>query len=756
MRADTTNSHDMEEAGAISLERAFFAIRRRWKLIAGLPLVAIALTALAVSMLPDRYEAVSVIQIDPRQKSITSLEAVLPDLTGDQPSIESEVEIIKSRPVVLRVIERLSLRADPEFTAPSLIDRIWQAVGGSHGVASVPASPDKAVAADPISAALDASEPGSYVPSRDVVARAINDRMTVVRVRNTLLIEIRFTASDPVKAARIANTIAEIYLKDQLDAKNGAAQTASRLLEKRITELRGRVALAERKVSEWKALNGVFDSDGNLLSEKQLTRLMEQTVLARNVTSEARAKFEQAQGLLRRGGDAADVIDVLKNGTVQALKESLGAAERRASESATRYGPLHPEMIKVRAEVREARAQLDNEIRKVVANLKNEVEVAERRERQLAQSLSHVKEQEIVRNGHSSELNELEREAASSKTLYETLLARYKQTNETQGFQLPDARIIERADVALHPAGPKRKQLVMFAAVLALGGVLGLALLLEIATGGLNRPEDVEDVLSLSHLASLPKSATGAGAGAASIDVRRVVAEPTGRYAEAIRASCRTLDRFARRDGRVVLVISSMPGEGAELFASNLAHHYAVSGTAPLLVDADFRLQPLTRKLAPQRSRGLLDQISTNDVVEAAILRDSVTGLNFLPAASAAPQKVSVSAAITSGRLIDVFTSLRDRFGTVIVSAPPVLPVLDARILADYADQIILVVGWQKTPRQLVKKAIARLGFNAEKLIGVVLTDVDPNAMDGEELMQSLISASTTNTDADHYRNRAA
>lgn len=756
MRADTTGSHDFEETGAISLERAFIAVRRRWKLIAGLPLLAVAIMALAVSTLPDRYGAVSVIQIDPRQKSITSLESVLPDLTGDQSSIESEVEIIKSRPIVLQVIERLQLRTDPEFTAPGLIDRIWQAIGGATNDAGGLPARDSAVVADPISAALEASEPGTYVPSRDVVARAVNDRMTVVRVRNTLLIEIRFTASDPMKAARIANTIAEIYLKDQLDAKNGAAQTASRLLEKRITELRGRVSLAERKVAEWKALNGVFDSDGNLLSEKQLTRLMEQTVFARNATSEARAKFDQAQGLLRRGRDAANVIDVLNNGTVQALKESLSAAERRASESATRYGPLHPEMKKIQADVREARAQLDNEVRKVVANLKNEVEVAERRERQLAQSLSHIKEQEIVRTGQSAELSELEREASASKALYETLLARYKQTNETQGFQLPDARIIEKADVPLHPAGPKRKQLVILAAVIALGGALGLALLLEIATGGLNRPEDVEDVLSLSHLASLPKTAHGAGATGASIDVRRVVAEPTSRYAEAIRASCRTLDRFERRDGRIVLVISAMPGEGAELFASNLAHHYAVSGRAPLLVDADFRLQPLTRKLAPQRMRGLLDQIGTNDVVEAAILRDTVTGLNFLPAASAAPQQVPVSAAITSGRLIEVFAGLRSRFGTVIVSAPPVLPVLDARILADYADQIILVVGCQKTPRQLVKKAIARLGFNAEKLIGAVLTDVDPNAMDGEELMQTLISASATSTGADHYRNRAA
>ncbi|MEM7679008.1 MAG: Wzz/FepE/Etk N-terminal domain-containing protein, partial [Myxococcota bacterium] len=135
MRADAGDFEEMEEGGALSIERALFAVRRRLKLVIALPIVAFAITAGAVSFLSDRYDAVALIQIDPRQKSITKIEAVLPDLTADRPTIESEVEIIRSRPIALQVIDKLDLRHDPELNGPGLLDRARQNVGSYLGMA---------------------------------------------------------------------------------------------------------------------------------------------------------------------------------------------------------------------------------------------------------------------------------------------------------------------------------------------------------------------------------------------------------------------------------------------------------------------------------------------------------------------------------------------------------------------------------------------------------------------------------------------
>jgi polysaccharide biosynthesis transport protein len=717
-----------EGGGALSLDRAISAVRKRLKLVLAMPVVAATVVAAVVMTLPNRYDASAIIQIDPRQKSITNIESVVSDMKGDQSSVESEVEIVKSRPIILKVIETLDLRNDPEFNKPPMLSRLLDKVGLGTPAPKIDRAPQRP--RDQIADILKVDEPGASRPEQDEVADQFLKSLKVIRVRNTLLIDIRFSASQASKAARIANTIAEVYLKEQLDSKTRAASTASTLLEEKLDEMRKKVSDAERRVEQWKAEHNVFDSEGQVLSEKQLARLMEQTVTARNATSEARAKFEQAQKLIRAGDSGNAIVEVLQSHTIRLLKEQLANATRKSAELKTKYGPKHPEILKVNAELAEAEAQLQAEIQQLVANLRNEAEVAEGRERQLAASLDQLKEQQVVTKDTGVELKQLEREAATTKQLFEALLTRYKQTAETQGFQLPDVRIIEKADAPQFPASPKRKQLVLVSAVGGLVLGLALAVLLELMAPGISRQEDVERVLDVVHLSSVPAMQTTSGMINSSKAVRLVVAEPSSIYADAIRSARRELDmRRPSAAPRIILVTSSVAGEGADLIASNLAHNYAMTGGRPLLIDGDLRLQPLTRQLANQRRIGFLDQVLANQPIEPAILRDGVTGLHFLPAAGPNPQPASIPETLNSNALAGALVGLKTRFDTIIISVPPLMPVIDGRILADYADQIVFVVAWQKTPKQLAKTALKTLGLNDKKLAGVILNDVAPEAL---------------------------
>lgn len=721
---------DLEEGkkggGAMSLERALSAVRKRWKLVAACPVVLAVLTAAIALSLPNRYDASALVQIDPRHKLISNLDTVVSDLKGDVPTIESEVEIIRSRPIILSVIETLGLRNDPEFTRPSRFDKLLQKIGLSSG--PKPAlERDIPVVRDQIAEVLNPQAPGSIDPERDEVAVAFVERLKVVRVRTTLLIDIRFSASDASKAAKIANTIAETYLRQQIETKRRANASATEMLEGKIEDMRSKVSLAERAVEQWKARNNIFDSEGQILSEKQMARLMEQSVNARNATAEAKAKYEQAQKLARMGDTGTALAEVLQSPSVQSLKDQLASANRKAAELSTRYGPKHPELVKSRAEVAQAQAQLAQEIEKLVANLKNEYEVADARERQLAQNLAQMKEQQVDTKDAGVELKELEREAATSKQIFEALLARYKQTSGTQDFQLPDAHIVERADVPLYPASPKRKQLVILASIAGLLMGAGLAILLELFAPGVSRPEDVKRLFAVDHISSMPAIA-GDGENAPvppEKAVRLIVAEPASVYADAVRSARRALDARRRHPGpRVILITSALPNEGTEAIASNLAHHYALTGARVLLADADVRRQTLTRQLAPQRLTGMADQLASGRPVEAAVLRDGVTGLHFLPAAADGPIPRAVPELLASPVTLDAFARLRLRFDIVVMAAPPLLPVSDARILADYADQIVFVMLWQKTPKALAKKALEALGLNQHKMAGVVLSEV--------------------------------
>lgn len=746
-----------ESAGALSIDRAIAAIQKRLKLVVALPLVAAVSVGVLAYSIPNRYDASAVVQIDPRQKSITKVDNVVADLAGDQPTIESEVEVIKSRPIVLAVIETLDLRNDSEFRTPSLFDWLARGFGAPPVIAREPVPQRTPLRPrDQIGDLVNPDEPGQSAPERDEVAAAFYDRLKVARVRNTLLIDIRYSAADAIKAARIANTIAETYVKDQLDSKQRAAATATRLLEVKLEELRGKVSEAERKVAQWKALNGVFDSEGQILSEKQLARLMEQTVVARNTTSEARAKYDQAQKLARAGDGGTAIVEVLQSHTVRLLKEQLATAERKHAELQTKYGPRHPELIKSSAEVAEASGQLKAEIGRLVVNLQNESEVAESRERALSQSLAQLKEQEIITKGDGVALKDLERDAATSKQLYEALLTRYKETAETQSFQLPDARIIEKADAPLFPASPKRKQVVAVAAGAGFVMALALCVLLELLAPGIGRVDDVEMALDVPHLSSVPAIDDETDRMALGKAVRLMVAEPGSPYADAIRTARRELDMRRESGGpRLILVTSAMPGEGADVVASNLAHQFAMTGGAPLLIDGDLRLQSLTRQLAPQRLIGLLDQVAAQRAPEAAILKDGVTGLYFLPAAGATPSTISIPEALASKRMSNALQSLKSRFDTIILAAPPLMPVIDGRILADHADQIVFVVTWQQTPKQIVRRAMRTLGANERKIAGVVLNDVDETSLDDAGALRAMLARMRAKVGGDGSRDAA-
>lgn len=726
------SSHIPQEnaGGAFSVDRVLSAVRRRLKIVIAMPIIAAALSVLFAMSLPTRYDASAVVQIDSRKKTISNLEGVLSELKADGAVVDSEEEIIASRLIALKVIDILKLREDPEFSRPPLWRRTLTMLGLRAPDLPTPTPPlselGPTVNIDPLTGMLGPDKPGQTQPVPDEVAVAFAERLKVTRVRKTLLIDIRFSAETAVKAAKIANTVAEVYLAEQLRQKHEVTDHAAKLLKQKLDSLRTEVTEAEHRVAQFKAENDIIDSEGQILGEKQLARLMEQTVIARNNTAEARAKFDLVQRLATTGSDVGDIADVLQSHTIRLLKEQYAKATGRQAELATRYGPRHPEMQKIAAEVSEAHAQLDIEIKRLVSNLHNELQVAERRERDLNESLNSLKGDDALSKSVGVKLKELQRDADSTKSLYESLLARYKQTVETQSLQLPDARIVEQADAPLFPAAPKRKQIVILATFG--GGALGLmiAVFIEFFTFGIGRPEDVERVFELAHLASLPAAASDEPPRAALQDMRIMVAEPTGTFAEAIRAMRREVDVRRAFDGpRIVQIAAALPGEGGSIVASNLALHYALTGARVLLIDGDLRRAHLTRELAAGRRYGLADAIANGFAPESLILRDTSTGLNFLPALGPAPTTLAAAEILSSQSTAHALHRLKSQFDLVVVDAPPLLPVIDGRILADHADQIVFVMSWRRTPKQLARRALSSLGFNQSKLVGVVVNQVD-------------------------------
>lgn len=723
MQPVATDSDRNEEAGSeFGLADALSLLRRRWRLITAVTVVISAIVAAVAVALPSKYEAFATVQIDPRKKTILQMENVVSDLRGDAATVESEVEVLRSKTLAVKVIEALDLRNNPDFKGTGLRNRLLGLVGLArpHGEGEGPAE---------ISSRRVADAGGD--PQTDEIVNAFEQRLKTSRVRNTLVIEVRFTAGDPVLAAKVVNTLVDVYLKEQLRSKVSATEAATKLLEEKLEGLRQKVAAAEHRVAAFKADHNIFDAEGQLLSEKQLARLMEQTVIARNQSADARARFDQLQRMLKKGEARSGLADVLQSNTVRMLKDQLVKATRREAELMTKYGPRHPELIKARAEVADVQGQIATEVDQIVSNLRNQFEVAEERERALAASLTALKGQQVVAQESAVRLRELEREALTSRQVFEAFLTRYKQTAETQELQVADARVVELADVPLTVSSPKRKQIAAFGLIMGLALGIGLAFLLEFASPGIGKPEDAENLLGAPHIASVPLlKAAREGLIDEMQAARLVMSSPSSSFTEAIRTVRHEIDaRRPSRSPRVILVASSLPNEGKTLVASNLAHHLALGGTRTLLMDADLRRSQLSQQLGLSGNAGLMDAIARGWPLERVIVSDRTTGLAVLPAGGNSPAAISPAEALDAPGLGQRIARLKTYFDTIVIDVPPLLPVVDGRILADHADQIVFVTAWRRTPKQLARRSMRLLGINAAKVSGVVINQVDPAAM---------------------------
>lgn len=718
MSAEQTAEGTGEERQAeVSLGDILAMLRRRVLLILSVTIACASLAVAFAYSLTPIYEASATILVDNRKKSVLNpFEQVMNELPADTPTVESEVELIRSNNVMLAVIEELKLRHDPEFAAtdkkPNPIAKV---LGLAHEKA-----PETRLHQNPDQ------------PDRDEILAEFATRLKVQRKRNSYLIEVSFASQSAVQSARIVNAVVNAYIKNQLEAKMKQAGLASEWLAEKLERMRIAAVATDRKVAEFKSKNALIDTEhGQRLDDKELARLLEQAVLARTQVAEARAKYEQVQRLMKTPGARAAIADVLESHTVRMLKDQLVKATRREAELVTRYGDRHPELIKARAEVRDVELKIDAEVDQILANYKSAYEVATTRERTLTQSLEKLKGHQTDTNDVTVKLKDLEREAHSSKQVYEAFLTRYKNTVEQQTMQYGDSRITETATTPLNPASPKRKKIMLLGFAAGLGLALLLAIALEMMQPGLARPEEFEAATKLPHLASIPRLEDAAKLGKTADTLRRnrlIVAEPEAQFSEAIRALRHSLDRRTTdKRQRIIMVTSALPHEGKSAITSNLAHHYALSGARTLLIDCDLRRASLTRSLctAPQ-DIGLLEALLHRLPVEEAILVDEATGLCFLPAHGAAAPRVSVPEVLASASLKGMLDRLRNQFDIVMVDCPPVLPVVDARIVADHVDQIAFLMRWKKTPKELARRAIRNMSGNGDKLAGLIVNEVDP------------------------------
>jgi exopolysaccharide transport family protein len=708
---------DRLEGQSLDLAEIVDFFLRRWKWIIGAMLLVLAITVGAVHSVTPTYSGSAQILLESTREKVLGGEAVIADLVLNSSIMESQLAILKSDTVLRRVVERQGLANDPEFNGSERgisLPGFAQALGYLSRLGIGSSEEYDGAFRDPVAAAVEALE----------------QAVEVSRIGQSNVIRVTVYAATPVRAAALANAMAEAYVEDQLEARYKRTKRASGWLNDREAALQDELRKSEAVVEEFRTRHNLVSTPAGTITEQQLSELSTALIKARAETAAKRASVAQLQKLLADGGDIQTLPELLSIGLLPELRARLAAITQMQADLASRYGERHPDLIKSRAERGAVEAQIAAEIKRVIANLRNELEVAESREASLASSLSSVSGQSGAENQVAVQLRELERVAAADKQVYEAFLARARIAEEETMLPMAEARIISPATVPNVPSSPHKKLFAALAVILGLGIGTGTAVLLELFSPGFVARRQVEEILDLPVLASLPRVEQWR-ASARYLEpglVEELNDMPFSHYTEAIRSLRFGIDAISSSSesaSRVIQVTSALPEEGKTTLAVSLALSAAAAGERVLFIDADLRLRAASGLFNLQGRLGLVDMLTASADVRDAVHLDERSGLYVLAAGATTRNPPAL---LGSARMQSLISHAKDAFDRIIIDSPPVAPAADAAVLSRSADRILFAVKWNNTPREAVAQAITQLR-SRDRIAGIVLTMVDEDKL---------------------------
>ncbi len=693
--------HDPEDQeGRLELLEYWRSIVKQKKQIATFALALALLAGVVVFVLTPIYRSTATVLIEANKSKVTAIEDVYSGISQNREHVQTQVEIIKSREVAIRTIKRLKLWEQPEFDPRAKGDSLLGSIG------------------------IGGAEPKEWTDHllAEAIYPGFSKRLTVELVRLSQLVKISFDAESPQLAAQIANAVADEYITNDLDSRYKLTRQASGWLQEQLTAMRNKLNESEKVLQDYREKEGIVDIKNSAQSGagRQIDEVMGRLVEARMKRAEAENAYMQIK-TAPKGTDLSSLPSVLRNPIVAEAKRAEAFAERKLSEMTQRYGKEHPKYLQAEGELDSARDNLKRQVEAIVASVIREYEVARGTERTLEGVLNSARGTVQNINRKESELSILEREVDANRQMYDMFMKRTKETSVSGDLQTPIARVVDPAVAPERPVKPKKMMVIAIALVMGFFiGVL-VALLRDRLDNTLKTSEDVETKLKQPILTTLPLLDSEEMARTQS--ARIFLDQPTSLYAEAIRTA-RTGVLLSGLDlpRRILLVTSSVPGEGKTTFSVNLALAHAHTKKT-LLIDADMRRPAVSKGLEiPMGAKGLSNLVAGTAEQSECMIPVKDSSLMLMPAGTVPPNPLEL---LLSQRFKDTLAALSEQFEVIIIDSPPVELVSDALVLSAMADNVIYVSRAMSTPFQIARKGLQRVRRADGQVLGVVLNQFD-------------------------------
>jgi len=691
------------EPSSTDLAGVLRILRARKAIIVGTVVTVLAVTLVSLAFITQTYSATAVMMLDQRKNAVADVNAVLSGLPADTASVQNQIQVVTSRELAAKVVDKLALDRDPEFNT-ALASGVWGLFGSTASAETT--------------TELRLGNRGTD-KGREVAINRLLKTLSVNQVGLSTSMTISVASVDADKSARLTNAVADAYVEDQLNTKFDATRKATTWLSNRVREMAGQVQTDEAAVQAYKAENGIVDVGpigGGSIVDQQTVSVNVQVINAKADLAQKEALYERVAELQRRGR-AVEATQVVASPLIAQLRAQEADLARQEAQLSSRYLPEHPKMVDIQSQRQDTRRKIGAEVSRVIDGLASDVAIGRANVQSLQGSLEQLQSKFQNQGGASVKLKALESIASSSRSIYEGLLSRLKEVQGQEGIAAADVRVISRAMVPT-VASPRFGTVISIAipAALILGFLIAFAA--EAVDPSLRTTEHVDKYLGLPVLATVPEVADQNSTHSAA---DMVVYEPSSSFAESIRGLYLGLSLSnAERAPKVLLVTSAVPGEGKTVTAVSLARLAARHGRRVIIVDADFRRPSVasTMKLTSPIG-GIADVLDRRLSLEQCIVADGRSQAFVLPGATTPGNPSDL---MTSDALRHLIATLRGKFDLVIIDSAPLVPVHDTLLISQLSDAALFVTHAGKTPRDALTAALRSLKSTKTPVLGVALT----------------------------------
>ena len=672
------------------------AIIRGWRIVLLFGLMLLVLALLARVSVPLRYSARVVLDVRSPNERFMNREAF------DSRSVNSAIGAESYLQTQLQLL-------DGDQLYRNVLQRIAKSPGGAVAVSA--------------NLGIDEAELLSWQ------GRAPERMRAAVRARvlpQTRLIELVVNTASPPFSAELANVMAAQFIEEEGAAQRGAMAETRQMLAHEIDDLKARLLRSQDELERFLRRAGLLMSAKNEnIQEGQLVQAQGELSRAEAERIRAQSQYEQiAQS------DTDSLTDVLSDTTLKDYRTNLATLRRELADLSTTLTPKHYRIQKVRAQIDLAEKDRAAYQRRIVNKIRNEYESAARRERLLTGSYKQLAARLTDQTTKGFRYSQLKGEMDTNRQIYESMLARLKETEVISAIGTSNIRVVDPAWPAPRPNAPNLWQ----SGLLGLGGGLLLGALAAIGRQSTSRAlGGAGDVAAMLHLPGVLVNPTGPaplsrqgtvdlnGWGLADLESYATIIGSIENGERQPPGPGRTGLEWAEPASQCLVVSSPGRGDGKSITTAGLGLAMARGGRQVLLINGDLRRPRLHELFDVDNSEGLADLLVEGDLTHLMKMVRStpVRGLSILPGGPAVGETMQL---FDSALLSPLLNNLRGQFDLVLIDTPSLLEAADARLVARHADGVILVVRSGHTDRGDLAAAQQRLASFGLPLSGVVLS----------------------------------